>query len=810
MLGKNNIEEQHRKERQASGKSQFSLRKVKTGVASVLVATSFAGVIFPLLAESTTVSAAENEQSEVEVEDSQFQLDSFRLTHLENHGGLFSERIGGQLKLTVADDITEGQKLAIDIYQESDAYHDGNKEAVKRFVVDTVTPVTINDGDETVVVGQFDGSTITFNSAIENYEDVQLTVHLGTVVEPSYLHYYVTKEETRTEVVPYATEIRYVYDPKLPEGEEEVLIEGVDGERTIVENVTYYLGEEAEREEISNEVTTEPVQEIIAVGVASEGDEDKEIKKAIEEQSKEEKASTLDLSAANEPVLVDKYNQTGVNHVYHVYLNGEHAGTTAIGFETPASIEIREERANDFEHVLSRYGINDEGKINTRLTFADVFSKFAKDEKYDGSETVRLTLTAESGTYFHKDQSLTGKVLGLTNALETDDLDSEEDLEVVDETDYEELFTDEVLGQLDVNVVYVDGRTLQIDVSLSDDLKVQNLGEDSLSERLLVIDGIQSTATIGEEPYSDDYKDLLETIDENLSVNFSYGTEKDGFETISEEKSTGLANAAGYVYETSSVSGKGTLVVPDVVIESETREEVVPYTTEIIEDDELPEGEKIVEVEGVDGVRTIVENVTYTDGEETDREVVSDEITTEPVIEIVRVGTLSADDVEESEDEPAEVPEDNEGGTEDEEPTDTPNTDDEDSEGEPTEDPIVDDEDAEEELTEDPITDDEDSEGEPAEIPTSSEVDEDGNPIDEEIDETEDPEDVSDEENDETPEGEEEAETALYGERLPDTATSIWTIGAIGGGLLSIGGLSKWLDRKKKQNDNTEEDEKEE
>lgn len=72
------------------------------------------------------------------------------------------------------------------------------------------------------------------------------------------------KEEVKTEEVPYATE--YVVDLTLKEGESKVLQEGVLGERTITEKVTFTNYEESAREVVSDEVTKEPVVERIAYG----------------------------------------------------------------------------------------------------------------------------------------------------------------------------------------------------------------------------------------------------------------------------------------------------------------------------------------------------------------------------------------------------------------------------------------------------------------------------------------------------------------------------------------------------------------
>jgi uncharacterized protein YabE (DUF348 family) len=71
----------------------------------------------------------------------------------------------------------------------------------------------------------------------------------------------------------------------------------------------------------------------------------------------------------------------------------------------------------------------------------------------------------------------------------------------------------------------------------------------------------------------------------------------------------------------------------------ETEEIVLEHRSERRETDELDEGRTRVEVEGRDGLRIDTYRVTLTDGEETDRELVSEEVVREPRDEVVLVGT---------------------------------------------------------------------------------------------------------------------------------------------------------------------------
>src|SRR5699024_7038396 len=88
-----------------------------------------------------------------------------------------------------------------------------------------------------------------------------------------------TKEEVRTEEIPYETERND--NPDLESGTENVIQEGQVGELTITESVTYdENGEEISREVVSEEVTIEPIKEII--GFETERQENSSLEQGTE------------------------------------------------------------------------------------------------------------------------------------------------------------------------------------------------------------------------------------------------------------------------------------------------------------------------------------------------------------------------------------------------------------------------------------------------------------------------------------------------------------------------------------------------
>jgi murein DD-endopeptidase MepM/ murein hydrolase activator NlpD len=71
----------------------------------------------------------------------------------------------------------------------------------------------------------------------------------------------------------------------------------------------------------------------------------------------------------------------------------------------------------------------------------------------------------------------------------------------------------------------------------------------------------------------------------------------------------------------------------------ETYDVEIPYGTEYVNDDNLYSGTKEVKVAGVSGLKSVTAKVTYTDGKETDRVILTERVTSDPVTEVVRMGT---------------------------------------------------------------------------------------------------------------------------------------------------------------------------
>ncbi|WBQ05480.1 G5 domain-containing protein [Kribbella sp. CA-293567] len=96
--------------------------------------------------------------------------------------------------------------------------------------------------------------------------------------------------------------------------------------------------------------------------------------------------------------------------------------------------------------------------------------------------------------------------------------------------------------------------------------------------------------------------------------------------------------------------------VPRVVTKNLVVTRAIPFKKKNVKDPELPQGEVVVTTVGVKGTKKLTYAVTYTDGRETRRRLVRQQITVRAVTQVTSIGTL------EEESEPAGGCDPNYGG----------------------------------------------------------------------------------------------------------------------------------------------------
>ncbi len=116
---------------------------------------------------------------------------------------------------------------------------------------------------------------------------------------------------------------------------------------------------------------------------------------------------------------------------------------------------------------------------------------------------------------------------------------------------------------------------------------------------------------------------------------------KSGSEYFMTEYSFGQADTTGKPTATTGIIKVDLelVVTPVITTKEETLTIKAPFEKSSYEDQMLPKGEIRVDKQGVDGKRTIVYTVTYTDGKETGRVIKSDTVTVQAVTEVTAIGT---------------------------------------------------------------------------------------------------------------------------------------------------------------------------
>lgn len=107
-----------------------------------------------------------------------------------------------------------------------------------------------------------------------------------------------------------------------------------------------------------------------------------------------------------------------------------------------------------------------------------------------------------------------------------------------------------------------------------------------------------------------------------------------------EAPSTSSASLARAATSAASTPTPSATPSPTPSVTRVTQTEAVPFGAVMVDDPNRPQGESVVTTVGVDGIRTIVFEVTTLRGAEVSRVVVSDDVTTPPVDEVTSVGTL--------------------------------------------------------------------------------------------------------------------------------------------------------------------------
>ena len=173
-----------------------------------------------------------------------------------NQSVVVKTRVGNVAELLDKEGVTVSEADKLSVPPESEI-GDGNEIIVKR---GRQVTIKTSEGETVANVTSADAEDALKEAGYQTRAADEITKE-GDVISVVEVD-----EKTEETVVPIGFDTIYTDDDSLIKGETRVVQAGVNGERLITEYVVYRDGEEASREELSNEVIKEPVDRIIARG----------------------------------------------------------------------------------------------------------------------------------------------------------------------------------------------------------------------------------------------------------------------------------------------------------------------------------------------------------------------------------------------------------------------------------------------------------------------------------------------------------------------------------------------------------------
>lgn len=404
-----------------------------------------------------------------------------------------------------------------------------------------------------------------------------------SIPSPSDIVEQLTKPEVKTYQVTEDVKhgVEYKEDPSLQPGEKKVVQEGKDGKRVSYYTITTYPDGREEKSEsvVSEEESTVAVTQIVHIGPAIVETPE------VEEESTPEKESSPSKTDSDQTedskTITEKVSETEVIEFETVL---EETTDLPAGEQQVVQEGQHGERTRIYEVVKE----NDQ-EVSRNLISEEVTK-----------EAVNKIVKVGVATPEQPEQPAQPET-----PTEVPEVEASPGPQVLDK-ETEEKEADEQTG------ITVEKEKVTITIPF----ETKEVANDELEQGKQVI---AQEGQVGE-------KVVTTTIQkQNGEVVSSEVTD----ETVTKEPVTQIIHIGTKVPEPEDV----------VEVKPETESEAVPFGREERRTDKLNKGETKVVQQGVEGVKTITYEVTYTNGQVTSRKKVSESITQEAVKEIVEIGT---------------------------------------------------------------------------------------------------------------------------------------------------------------------------
>ena len=391
-----------------------------------------------------------------------------------------------------------------------------------------------------------------------------------------------SQDSTQTQVLPYQTE--YQYSSELAEGQSQIIRKGISGTRTVITR-NYIAGKEIVKSEVvSDQVTATPISEIILVGTATVKSVPKEtLVQEVPELTNY--GTTPETAPVHEVPELTNYGTTPETAPVHEVPELTNYGTTP---ETAPVHEVPE---------LTEYGTSPET--------APVHEVPELTEYGTSPETAPVQEVPELTNY-----GTTPETAPVHEVPELTEYGTSPETAPIHENSKLELTTNDEV------------RIEKIDFSIEE----QYTDEIPEGSRQIVTPGVQSERTIKTRVYSSNGQEIDRQ-------------ELSNEETLAPVTQIVKVGTAKPTMVPSEAPKADALPEYPLTYTDETRVEKINFTTREEETDELVRDARQIATPGVQGERTIKTRVYSSNGQEIDRQELSNEETLAPVTQVVKIGT---------------------------------------------------------------------------------------------------------------------------------------------------------------------------
>ncbi|MBC6977654.1 YSIRK-type signal peptide-containing protein [Streptococcus cristatus] len=460
----------------------------------------------------------------------------------------------------------------------------------------------------------------------------------------------VAKDETRVEKIDFTT--REEETDELVQGARRIVTPGVQGERTIKTRVYTSNGQEISRQELSNEETLAPVTQVVKIGTAkphmvpSTAPQESALPEYPLTYTDETRVEKIDFTTREEET--DELVQ-GARHIVTPGVPGEQTIKTRVYTSNGQEI-ARQELSN--EETLAPV---------TQLV------KVGTAKSYMVPSTAPQASALPEYPLTYRDETRVEKIAFTTREEETDELvqgarhivtpgvQGERTIKTRiynsngQEIDRQELFNEETLAPV-TQVVKVgtakphmvpstapqESALPEYPLTYKDETRVEKIDfttreeeTDELvqSARHIVIPGVPGERTIKTRIYTSNGQELARQ-------------ELSNEETLAPVPQVVKIGTAKPHMVPSTAPQESALPEYPLTYKDETRVEKIDFTIREEETDELVQGARHIVIPGVQGERTIKTRVYTSNGQEIDRQELSNEETRAAVAQLVKVGTI--------------------------------------------------------------------------------------------------------------------------------------------------------------------------